>query len=225
MKLSKIYEDFHNEINISVPYMSVDENKTRLDLSTAFIERAGEIKTDYNNKYTLYIDPATHSDQNIKNMKMAYDEYLPFFQKTKVMLKNDLMVTLLGEDYANIFIHKDAEPRTRVPAPKYAPICNVKEQSHLKVRIITTNSDPDDTGEVKLPVDVEKLGRKLSFTAIDEGAPAMDTYKTIEIIGAADYTLSFDEDKIGKKVWLISWYINPTGEVGPNSYPISFIVI
>jgi hypothetical protein len=235
MKLSQKLSDFNSEINISVPYLTTAGNVTRLKIDSQIVTDAGDFKTDWNLKYGLYADPATHTDQTVIDINNAYRVFHPFMENVKKSLKSNPAITLIGADYTNIHIHIDAAHRVRVPRPEFAPTNQVIKSTHLVNRIFTSNPQPGTETSTHLPADVVKIGRKVAVvfpTSMPPGggpagiiAPSGDLYDDIEAIGHTQYDVVFQPEQYGATAFIITWYLNARGEAGPPSEPYSFKVI
>lgn len=225
MKISQEFLHFNNEVNVSVPYMTDALNKTRLKIDDTQATSMTSHLIDWNIFFAKYMDPSEHTEPVVTDLQNLFAVFHPEILGIKQQIKNNKTVVLTGNDYAKISIHKDAEQRSHVPRPTVSPINEVKKQYHLITEIFTHSSAPEHLTETHLPVDVVKIGRKIVITAIDESQPELSKFQPIEAIGVTEYKLTFTPDQVGKRAWLITCYINPTGEEGPYSEVISFIII
>ena len=222
MKLSKILAGFHTEINSSVPYVAA--HATRLQVSTPKVTSIQNGLIDYNLKYGIYANPATHTEQSVTDIHASYDLFHPEMQALKKTLKHNKDITLVGADYSNIHIHQDAARRSHIPAPTTSPINMVTNQTHLVVYIFTHEADSTANTERALPVDTEKIGRKLAVVPVGSAAPTAADYVHLDDVGTSNYHLVFEPTQEGMKGHLITWYKNPRGESGPPSAPLSFTI-
>lgn len=223
MKLSQKLADFHTEVGVSVPYIAA--NNTRLQVSSNMVTTIQNSLTDYNTKYTTYINPATHTEQSVKDINDAYDLFHPQMQDLKQTLKHNRDITLTGADYNAIHIHQDATHRTHVPAPTIAPINTVTKHTHLMVYFFTHEPAATAGTERALPADIGKIGRKMAIVAATAAAPADGAYVHLNNVGTTHFHLMFDPTQVNMKGYLITWYISPTGEAGPTSPPLVFDII
>lgn len=223
MRLSKEYARFNFEINSSVPYIALSGNATRLNISPKQVTSIQEHLIDWNSKYAPYISPNTHTDPVILAVKKAYKIFYSEIQAIKLQLKFNKAITLTSEDYANIRVHKNVTKRSRVPRPVMAPDTEVLYQTHLVAKIFARC--PGHKTKKSLPDDVKKIGRKLVVQAVDLDLPLPAMYQSIESIGSTTFNLIFKYEEKGLQAHLITCYINPTGEEGPYSNPLSFLII
>lgn len=225
MKLSQKLADFRAEVTVSVPYIALAANATRLQVSTTKVNSLNTKLTDYTTKFNLYGSPATHTEQSVIDINTAYDSFHPDIEALKQQLKHNKDIVLTGTDIATINIHVDAPRRKHVPKPTISPVNNAIQHTHLVVTIFTSNPTPPHQTEAKLPDDVSKIGRKLAVVKLDDPVPTDAKYTTLPIIGTTIYDLVFAPEQVNMKAYLITWYINPTGEEGPTSAPYAFDVI
>ena len=75
-----------------------------------------------------------------------------------------------------------------------------------------------------MPVDVAKVGIKIAIMKDKDATPHPDDYKNIEASGSVVWEHVFAPENLGCKIWIITCFINPTGEEGPWSDPLSFMI-
>ena len=225
MKISQKFANFDSEVNEFVPYAVTPANVIRLRLSTDQTTACTDDLTDWNNKYGLYKGASTHTEQTVIDINNAYDTMHQGLQNLKKQIKNDATVELTGADYTHLHIHQDASKRHHIPTPDFVPMNTCLKLTHLVAQIFTSNPNPPHETENKLPVDVDKIGRKIAIVKPTDPEPAISSYHNLEAIGSVIYDIVFDPLNEGAKVWLITCYINARGEEGPSSKPMSFPVI
>jgi hypothetical protein len=152
-----------------------------------------------------------------------YHDFHPYIEGVKKQLKANQNITLSGLDIAKINIHVDAAHRTKVPRPTITPGNAVIKFNHLLVTIFSNNPNPPHEKEEKMPVDVRKIGRKLAV--LSTGTPVAADYHHLEDIGSTIYDVVFAPAQGGATGYLITWYISPTGEAGPESDPLKFQIL
>ena len=225
MKISKEFSDFDDEVNISVPYIGVPENKTRLKISDTLQEDFQKLFDEWKPKFAAYIDPNQHTPAVIKAVQDAFAVFQPKMQDLKKMLKSNLEITLIPEDYAALFIHEDAEHRSHIPRPDKAPVNQIIKQDHLTVDVFTSYPEAPHQDDTKLPDDVVKIGRKMAKVAATAAEPDPDAYHSLEAVGNTVYKIIFSEEDAGKKAYLKTCYVNYRGEEGPYSNPLMIPII
>ncbi len=82
-----------------------------------------------------------------------------------------------------------------------------------------------DENHRALPTSVQRIGRAVAMMTNDETTPNRSQYNAIDSIGTTAYTMVAAPEDEHKMCWLITWYINPRGETGPESEPLSFRVV
>ena len=223
MKLSQVFSDFNTEVNESVSY--IDANKVRLKVDPAQATEELTFLTDWNLKYPLYTGALTHNASTVKDIQDLYHLFHPSLSGLKKQMKNNKAVTLTGTDFGKMHIHQDAATRAHIPRPAFAPTNTLLKNTHLVNQIFTSNPNPPHEKETNLPVDVDKIGRSICYTKVGDPAPAPELYHHIESIGATVYDIVSNALNVGMVANMITFYINSTGEEGPASAPISFIVV
>jgi hypothetical protein len=223
MSYSEEFTRFNAEVNVSVPYMLLPANTSRLKLDPAQVASLSNHLTEWNIRFPLYDSPLTHLPETVIDIQNLYGIFHPEIQGIKQQIKKSKSITLIGTDYEAIQIHQDVERRTHVPRPTITPGNEVLHRDPRKVKIFTLN--PHAETEKKLPVDVEKVGHKLAVTSADIQPPPPESYSRIENVGSAIYDIEFQPNQAAMRGWLITCYINPTGEEGPWSDPVDFIIV
>ena len=97
-------------------------------------------------------------------------------------------------------------------------------QTHLITRIFTNNPTPAFAKDTHMPDDVKQINRTLAKVKAGTTPVATD-YMPLEAIGATTYDIVFNPEDVGLEGSLITNYVSPTGEVGPPSKPVTFIII
>ena len=62
-------------------------------------------------------------------------------------------------------------------------------------------------------------------TAAEGTTPTRDGYHAIEAVGTSTHKIQFAPADVGKMGWLITWYVNTWGEIGPESEGLGFRVV
>jgi len=225
MKLNQKFCDLHAETDISVPYLNITGTSARLDIKDTRKTSVNEKKADFDGKYTIYISPLTHTEDSVINVESSFVILDKEMKGLNNMMKHDMDITLTGADITAFHIHEDAEKRHKVPAPNFAPTNMLLKQTHLVNRISTINPTDGHQADKHRPDDVAKIGRTLAYNAIGDSEPASDKFNPMATIGAVQYNIVSGVEHLNQQGWLITWYISPSGEVGPPSRAISFIVI
>ncbi len=222
MRLSEAYQKFNVEINASVPYMVLAANASRLMLSASQLTSMQAHLADWNTRYPLYIAPETHTPPVVLGVKKAYAVFHKEIQAIKLQLKCNKAIELTVKDYTIIGVHKNAAKREAVPRPKIAPDLSLYKQSHAVRWIFASN--PVDKESKALPKDVHKIGRKMVIQPANQESPPFSKYQSIESTGKCRFVLTFDASQMGQEAHLMVCYINPRGEEGPYSNPLSFLI-
>ena len=222
MRLSQKYLDFDAEAKAAMQYLP--DTFARLGISQEQYDRLVAELTAWTAALSLYIDPQTHTPAAIENMRMQYDTFYHSILAMRQQLKNDSDITLTADDYTALGIHIDKTTRTRSRVPDVAPISVLLETNHLVNEIVTSQPVQGEERHRAMPDDVQRIGRAIAYAA--EGVtPTRDQYHAIDSVGVTSYRIVSLPSEVGMICWLITWYINPRGETGPESEPLSFRVI
>jgi len=222
MPIAQLYILFDLYLQDACPYLLLSANVTRFQLLTACVTSITGRFASWNTTFPLYQSPATRTPEVILEMQMLYDEFFPQMQGIKMFVKYNPNITLTATDYTTLDIHKDADHRTHIARPTIIPGNMQEEQKNVNIRIYTY--DPAHIKDKKMPVGVEKIGRKIAIMADKDITPHPDDYKSIEASGSVVWKYVFKPEDLGKKVWIITCFINHTGEEGPWSEPLSFMI-
>lgn len=93
------------------------------------------------------------------------------------------------------------------------------------LEVFTMNPTLGQERVTALPVDIKPFGRALCLTDSAETPPKRAQYHNLEAVGSTTYELVFAPENARMNAWLITWYINNRGETGPESAPLSFMVV
>ena len=222
MRISQRYLDFDAEAKGVLQYLP--DTFARLGISQEQYDRLVAELTAWTAALSLYIDPQTHTPAAIENMRIQYNTFYHSILAMRQQLKNDSDITLSADDYTVLGIHIDKTTRTRSRVPVVAPINVLVTTNHLVNEIITSVPEQGEERHRAMPDDVQRIGRAIAYAA--EGVtPTRDQYHAIDSVGVTSYRIVSMPSEEGMVCWLITWYINPRGEVGPESKPLSFRVI
>jgi hypothetical protein len=224
MKLSQKIMDFNTEANVFVKYITDPPTALRLNVASTQVTAAQTHLTDWTPKFVKYTDPNTHTEISVKGIQLEYEAFHPFILGLKKQIKNNQAVTLIEDDYKNLYIHEDAGRRAHVPRPVISPENDLVLQTHLRAQIFAHSPLPEEKTYIKLPADVEKIGRKLCITKVDDPEPDLSKYQNLESVGATTFDIIFSPDNLNAKAWVRTYYMNPRGEEGPISNAISFVI-
>ncbi len=180
---------------------------------------------DWDAQYKLYIDPETHTERQIETTRTAYTQTRSLLSGIQQQVKNSKAVTLTDADIDNLYIHRDAPRRGRVPVPSVAPDNVLLASKHLTNRISTFEPSPGIENHLGLPADVSRVGRKIALVPQGEPAPQASDYHPLDSSGAGAFNLVWQPEQAEHNCYLITWFINFRGESGPESLPFKFAII
>ncbi len=156
-------------------------------------------------------------------MNTVYDEDKRIMDGVQMQIKSNPSITLTTVDYANLDIPKPKTGRTPVPAVNFAPVVSCIRNTHLLPVFFAAN--PNQPAKSAKPPKVGAIGLKICYTDAAGTAPPLDDYRIQQQEGRTEFELPQIVDKVGKKLWVICFYLSPTGEAGPDSEPCSVIIV
>ncbi len=177
---------------------------------------------DWDDKFTAYTTPDTHNTPSISDINAAYELYAPRMEAVRVQIRDNTAITLNGIEMSNLNIKMVDKNPTKVLPPNYAPSIGLVSVGSLTVNLFVF--DPTHTGSKAKPPGAKFIGSKVAFTGVDAGAPALTEYSTRVPEGKTTFPILYSSDKVGKKMWIICWYMSPTGKPGPVSEAFSVVL-
>ena len=222
MRYSKAYATFNSELEHIISYSTA--NQKRLQITDAVLQILKDDWTLWQSHYEPYLDPGRRTPLVSQSVKTAYHDIDAYLRRFKQSVKMNVNITLTDSDYGNLYIHKDKTARRHHKAPEYAPVINLLSSEHLLNEFELLDSRPGAEHRRHFPIDVVYAGRKLALVSADAPPPADTDYRTLTQTSRVIFNLHFSPADEGKKGYLITWYVNERGEVGPQSKPVSFYV-
>jgi hypothetical protein len=198
-------------------------NDVRLRASTAELGKLNTLVTDWNATFLKYVNTAQHTEGVVYDMQQLYDKVPPFLEKIRERIRNDVSVELTGADYASLGIKQRRHKRVHVEVYKTAPL--VSASGHMHLSVLFTITDPANLKRRRKPDDVRCIGFKMAIVDANVESPKASDYKTLNPKGTTRYRHIFSPEDVGKKVFLIAYYMNNRGEAGVESKPASTFII
>ncbi len=221
MANSQRYADFSAELAIMIPYLTA--GMVRFQVQQTQIDALTTMQTDFNAKWAEYLDPTKRTQLVDTQMHTLYTNGKFAQSSVQQQIKNNGTITLTDEDYANLYIHKDATIRTPAGEIIIAPRLAVTKNSHLANEISTTDPTEGKENVLALPADVTGISRYIAIAPADDPAPDRSGYHAIDNVGRSRFIIMSQIANKGVRKWLICKYFN-TRHSGPESDPISFLV-
>ena len=226
MRLSQTYADHYAELQGFSAYITGDggvpsDNATRLGISAAEVTNINALKTAFDNKYSEYYNPKTHTSIVVAEMKTVDDNVYTVILPMRQRLKNGT-VALTPDDYANLGIHEDKKTRTPTERPTDVPKPFWVKSERLAITFDATEQTTEGTNRVALPKYC-KVAREIAVVAPGV-EPTESEFHTIDTVGRSRFTLMFTAAEIGMKVYVRIAYENSAGR-GPFSMPVDAIII
>ncbi len=219
--LSQAYSDYMVEVRESIPYIESSGIASRLHITTGKVTILSDALTIGNGIYGRYTNTDSHAGA-VKDMKEWYDATHKITEDLKKVLKANDEITLTGTDYMKIHIHENLDPRKKVPGSTITPENDCIKTTHCVNRIFTSNPTEGYQAETALPTDVKQVGRKVVYVKHGDAMPARSAFTLLPAIGATTYDIICTPEQAHMQGYLITWYISPTGEPGPECDPYPF---
>ncbi len=220
MKLSTKILLFNFELKFFVAYIVV--NFADLFLTSDQKDEIQAMWTDWGTPFDAYTDPNTHNTITVTAMNDLYIANRSAVDGVKQQIKSNPSITLTALDYANLYIPKPKTTRSRIPAVGYAPVVSCISNSHLLPVFFV--ADPNHPAKRGKPKDVAAIGVKICYAGVG-ATPSADDYRIQQSEGRTEFEWPCPSDKVGKVLWVICFYLSPTGEAGPDSNPESITII
>ena len=179
--------------------------------------------TDWDEKFTRYTTPDDHNTASISDINSAYEAYAPQAETVRVGIRDNTAIVLNGTDQVNLDIKPVSKSRAIVPAKDFAPSIGLIRNISLLLEIFVF--DPSFPSKKAKPPGAKFIGSMVAFTDVAGTAPALDAYSTRVPEGKTTIEILYSLDKVGKKMWVICWYMSPTGKPSPLSVPFSVVLV
>jgi len=224
MKTNKIYVDFDAKLTVILALILTTTNITRYQLLSPLVTKINNLKTEWDTIFAAYTSPLGHLPGTTAQMEDIYERLFPLIEQIIKFIEFNPNIVLSTEEKTNLFIVDKAEKRGHIARPTIISSNNLEFQNKVVVKILTYHVTPPDELQKKLPVDVAKIGRKIAIMKDLEATPKPEDYVKIESTGYAVWEYVFDEAALKSRIWVRTCYINNTGEEGPWSDPLDFIL-
>ncbi len=225
MKISQLIADLHAEMDQASAYANTTGTATRLAISTGTLSSFTTKVSTLDGSFATYASPLTQTPASIIAVNQDFEPALKAYRELQKYLKNNIEITLTADDIAAFHIHQDAATRHHVPARTFAPNNTVIEQTHCVTKIFVNNPTSGQEDKKYKPADVASIGRAICYVRNGSAAPERKDYSAMDNIGAVVFKIISDADEVNMDCYLITWYVSPTGEKGPESRPVKFTVI
>ena len=220
--ISERYLLFDEELHEIVEYSKA--NQERLAISPKILNRLEIDWQTWTKTFKLYIDNSRRTTDITHQVGTNYAAITKYLRRFKNMIKNNLDIELSEADYTGLHIHKRKPRRSQIPKPTFAPQIMLLKTSHLRNKFVVREPRVSNQKRARFPTDVSGAGRKLAVMPTDKSPTAGD-YKGLSTTTRTTFTLNFEPSQAGKKGYLIAWYVNRRGEMGPESEPLEFMII
>ena len=224
MKISKIYVDFDARLTVILLQILAPANIIRYQLLTALVTKINNLKTEWDTIFAAYSSPLGHLPGTTAQMEDIYGRLFPLIEQILKFIEFNPHIELSADEKTNLFITDKAEKRGHIPRPTIISTNELEFQNRVVVRILTYHVTPPDELQKKLPVDVAKIDRKIAIMKDLTATPKPEDYVTVESTTSATWEYVFDESALNQRIWIRTCYANPTGEQGPWSDPLDFVL-
>ena len=85
--------------------------------------------------------------------------------------------------------------------------------------------DPSFPTKKPKPSGVKFIGCIIAYTDADAPEPSFAEYSTRVPETKRVFSILYSTDKAGKKMWVICWYMSPTGKPSPMSVTFSLVTV
>lgn len=219
-----LYESFTQEFRMGVNYLGLTGNAARLLITDGLYTQLVADLAKWEAQYLVYNDVANRSRSVVANTKTMYDDLFSKYNHLKRSLKNNLEIELLDDDYVNLSLHRN-KPRGTVPAPTEVPVITQLKDEHLLSYFQISYRQLPDFNHRNWPDGVNAANIEY-FMQEDASKvpPTSSQFSLLKTTSQCTFSLEFNSDDEGKRVFLKVAYLNPKKEAGPFSEVISFVI-
>ena len=223
MNLSNLILRYNFFLIAFAAYINRTGMAAALGISTAQKTELNDNVTDFNEKLILYSSPATHNPGSVNDMNTVYKTCSTLTERFKKQIKANSDVVLTGPDRINLDIPVEKPRRGRIPVPDIRPAVLCINISSLLMSFISF--DPTNPFKRAKPKDVASIGVKIAVVEEGSPEPAPEEYVKQDPEKQTEFELLFTTDQVGKRLYIICYYLNNRGEAGPDSLPFSVVII
>ena len=222
MAISKIFLRFNAELADVFTYAKAHQKS--LQISDSTIKALTNDLTIWSSSFDLYQNDSTRTIAITRQVRTNYEDISSYLHRFQRNLKESPRVHLTDADYIGLHIHKNKPRRGHIPKPAIAPQIGLLATSHLHNEFEITDPNRPDQNHHAFPDDIAGAGRKLAIVAAD-ATPTKADYSTLSNTGRTMFTINFTPHQEGKRGYLVAWYVNSRGEMGPESKSLSFLIV
>ncbi len=197
-------------------------NQANLNVSDTQKTTLEGMWTNYQGFMNAYTNPTTYGPGSESNIHGAYNTDSIYTGRIQGQIKSNPAITLTGTARLALDIPEDKPHRTHVPVSDIRPSVTFLSKTPLTIKIFVFNpANPTKKGKEK---DVAAVGYRIAITDADAAAPALSAYELQLPKKKTVFDTFYTSDQVGKRVWIIAFYLNPTGEAGPDGEPFSTLI-
>ncbi len=201
----------------------INTNFVRLGISSDQKDAIVLLFTNWTPKMDAYSNGSTYGPVSITDINALYIATKLITTGVQGQISSNPTVTLTGADYANLGIAKPKARRTHVPAVKFAPVVSCISNTTLMPVFFAAN--PNFPTQKRKPKDVRFIGVRLCFVKAGDPPPVFADFVTQDPEGHTEFEMPVTADKVTWELWIICYYISPTGEAGPDSTPFMVVIV
>ena len=220
MNLAEKLLKFHFFFKGFVAYIVA--NATDLLISPEQVTLLSDNWTTWEQKFKAYTTPDTHNSVSTSDINDAFETISPKAETIRIQIRDNTDIVLSGAAKINLNIRAVDKNHTKVLPPDFAPSIGLVKVGNLSVDLFVM--DPNHPSKKAKPDGAKFIGSMVAFTGSDALPPALDAYTTRVPEGKTNFSILYSSDKIGKKMWIICYYMSPTGKPSPLSAPLGVVM-
>ena len=218
MILSAKILEFNVRVQLLVPY--VHDNQARLKIPDSIVALMDEHWVNWQKGYNRYINLLT---QQTSDISIIYDVVFDFLAKLRIRIKGDLQVKINGNDIAFLQINNNTKTVGKIPVTDFAPSLACISQGHLTAKIFAM--DPEHPNKKKKPKGAGSIGLKIAYAEQGALPPKLEDYRVMLPEKKSIFDIIYPADKVKYIMYVIAYYISPTGEVSKKeSIPVMIVL-
>jgi hypothetical protein len=221
MVLSNKILNYNFTLKFFVAYIVANYIRLRVPVETKDAI-AALYPVEWTNVFDPYTDPNSNRTIVANNMNALYVTDYAITEATRSAIAKNPLITLTGTDRANLGIPVPVKRRANIPALTYSPSIALISNTYLLPVIFAF--DPHFPTKKRKPKDAAYIGLKIAYT-VDATPPKPEDYRAQPVEGSTEIELPQTVDKLNLRLWIIAYYVSPTGEQGPDSEPFSVVIV
>ena len=223
MILSNTILTFNFTFNAFVDYLNISGFRARLGFSIPQLDAINLLRTSFNDFLIPYVAPDTNNEGSVSDMNGSYKVCSQLRESYVAQIAASTTVVLTGRDRMNLDIPMPSTRKAKIEVPDFGPAIFCVSKRELLMNMIACN--PTNPFKRAKPPGAYSIGMKMVIVKAGNPPPNPEDYILQPSVKSTEFELLFTTPDVGSTVYLICFYINNRGEFGPDSMPVSVVII